>query len=94
MQRPNVSTFDMQFSAVVCTQGDVRLRDGADSFSGRVEICNNGTWGTVCEDLWDTTDAFVVCFQLGLPTSGIVPLEAKLSVNYTHAKVVSSEIII
>jgi deleted-in-malignant-brain-tumors protein 1 len=53
-----------------CSQGAIRLLDGSTTTEGRVEICNNNAWGTVCNDLWDNVDAEIACKQLGLPSSG------------------------
>ena len=53
-----------------CQQGAVRLTGSNVSSEGRVEICFNNQWGTVCDDDWDTMDATVVCKQLNYTNNG------------------------
>ena len=53
-----------------CTSQDAIRLQGGNSTQGRVEICHNNVWGTVCDDFWDTADAQVVCRQLGFSSTG------------------------
>ena len=53
-----------------CEDGEVRLQRGTDNSNGRVEVCQFGTWGAVCNDEWDDNDARVVCGQLGYDPQG------------------------
>ena len=53
-----------------CAEGEVRLVGGTSYLEGRIEICLSDEWGTICDQMWDSTDASVVCRQLGLGSNG------------------------
>ena len=48
-----------------CITGEIRLIGGSQPYEGRVEVCRNNVWGTVCDDSWGALDATVVCRQAG-----------------------------
>ena len=41
-----------------------RLASGGDNY-GRIEIAIDAEWGTICDTMWDNSDAKVVCRQMG-----------------------------
>ena len=51
-----------------CTDGEVRLIGGSFSNKGRLEVCLNNAWGSVCDSVGVFTrdEAKVVCRQLGI----------------------------
>ena len=65
---------DFHLTTLDCMNGTVLLMNGSEPTigqrEGRVEICYENVYHTICDDLWDLNDAQVVCRQLGVEGDG------------------------
>ncbi|KAL5468939.1 hypothetical protein EMCRGX_G030099 [Ephydatia muelleri] len=84
-----------EYCSGTCTNGSIRLVGGPSPNEGRLEVCFEGCWGTVCDTHFEVSNAFVAYHQLGFspfaPTStcsngdvrlvnGSTPLEGRVEV--------------
>ena len=69
-----------------CSDGDVRLVGGATEYEGRVEVCLNEVWSTVCAySGWYSNAAKVVCNQIGALTLGLLVVAGdKIDDSHAH----------
>ena len=78
-----------------CEDGDVRLVGGNTQYEGRVEVCINHVWGTVCSSrysswwwfsryYWGTPDSNVVCRQLGHMELGTIIFVITYIIKYYY----------
>ena len=49
----------------------MRLIGGMTSSEGRVEVCVNNAWGTICDDGWSVEDSNVACKVAGYQPFGM-----------------------
>ena len=68
----------------LCADGKVRLVGGGRSGEGRVQMCFNGIWGSVCAIGFDEPEAQVTCRNLGFnieTTSEFIQLGALVGIQ-------------
>ena len=72
------------YSYILFAAHRIRLVDGPNPRTGRVEVytnsaggLDNGRWGAICSSSWNIRNARVVCRQLGYPDAVAAPLSAR-----------------
>ena len=72
--------------------GEIRLADGNQESdlvtTGRLEIYHDSEWGTVCDDGFSSTEATVVCRQLGFTQGTIIRFVSRIHPQCTHWMIV------
>ena len=63
---------DIVTSSSSCNDGDLRLNGGSTFHQGRLEVCVNSVWGSVCDSkgVFTKDEATVACRQLGILQEG------------------------
>ncbi|XP_039592572.1 T-cell differentiation antigen CD6-like isoform X5 [Polypterus senegalus] len=77
---------------VTCKGPALRLAGGGDSCAGRVEVWEDGAWGTVCDDWWDLMDANVVCAQLNCGYATQVVMDGAKQFGYGSGHVLLDDV--
>ena len=70
-----------------CEENAIRLVGGRNKFEGRVEVCQDGQWKTVCSRGWGDEEAQVVCRQLGFAEDSrgeFSTTHARLAFRFQH----------
>ena len=58
-----------------CTSGEVRLANSSNNIEGRVEVCTEKIWVSVCDSYWGRFETRLFCKQLlGHTAKGMVCL--------------------
>ncbi|XP_042247333.1 scavenger receptor cysteine-rich type 1 protein M130-like [Thunnus maccoyii] len=66
-------------ATVICANSKpIRLMNGTNRCSGRVEVYHDGQWGTVCDDRWGMQEAAVACREMNCG----VPLSVKYKAHF------------
>ena len=61
---------DISTQGESCTTQELRLVGGRTIREGRVEICINNAWGTICNTNFGSREAEVTCTQMGFSRIG------------------------
>ena len=74
-------------SDAACDSTNVRLVDGTMGREGRLEVCYNNEWGTVCGDYFWHVDARVACRHVGYGADGMHNYDCMIIIilNYYYA---------
>ena len=62
--------------------------DGRNTTEGRVEVCVNNAWGTICDNVFSADDAEVICHQLQFDRKGNILFLYAVAGRYQYTSLV------
>ena len=72
---PNSANFPCCVDQSDCINGALRLVGGETNREGDVQICQEGVWGYICGNEWNSEEAKVICRQLSNSKTGEIESE-------------------